>query len=342
MHETIAMSSSVFSAYIKLNKHMRASQPIQPWSAAAGDVGYAEQAISLHTSTGQISGSLLLPGKSEKAAAVLIVAGSGPTDRDGNSSGLEGNNDSLKLLASALAKAGFASVRYDKRGIAASAAAGPREADLRFDTYVQDAVAWIQMLKADDRFSTVAVVGHSEGSLIGMLAARQAGANAFVSIAGPARGASAVLRQQLAGGLNAALAERSEAILISLERGQTVSAVPAELESLYRESVQPYLISWFRYVPEVEFARLSVPSQIIQGDTDIQVSSTDAEALKRSKPDAELVMVKGMNHVLKLVPRETALQVASYGDPSLPIAEELSKALVRFLANSMGNEVSAA
>lgn len=83
------------------------------------------------------------------------------------------------------------------------------------------------MLKIDGRFSTVAVVGHSEGSLIGMLAARQAGANAFVSIAGPARSASAVMRQQLKGRLNAELAERNEAILTSLEQGQTVSAVQA-------------------------------------------------------------------------------------------------------------------
>lgn len=303
--------------------------------ANAADVGRTEQAIALATGTGTIAGSLVLPGESGKIPVVLIIAGSGPTDRDGNSRVFKRSSDSLKLLASALAQAGFASVRYDKRGIAASAAAGSTEADLRFDTYVQDAAAWIRMLKADARFSTVAVIGHSEGSLIGMLAARQAGASAFVSIAGPARSAPVVLRQQLKGRLNPELAERSEAILTALEQGQMVSAVPAELKSLYRESLQPYLISWFRYVPEAEFAKLSVPALILQGDTDLQISTAEAEALKRARPDAEIVIVKGMNHAFKLVPRDAALQRASYSDSSLPIADELSNALVRFLSNSL-------
>ena len=307
------------------------------WSAHAhaADVGRTEQAISLDTGTGKINGSLALPAASGKVPVVLIIAGSGPTDRDGNSRALKLNSDSLKLLAEALAKAGLASVRYDKRGIAASAAAGPDEAELRFDTYVQDAAAWVRMLKTDGRFSAVAVLGHSEGSLIGMLAASRAGARAFVSIAGPAHGASAVLRQQLKGRLNAELAERSDAILTSLEQGQTVGAVPAELKPLYRETVQPYLISWFRYVPEAEFAKLLVPAQIVQGDTDLQVGTAEAEALKRAKPDAELVIVNGMNHALKVVPRDAALQLASYGDPSLPLADELSKALVRFLSSAL-------
>ena len=212
----------------------------------------------------------------------LIIAGSGPTDRYGNSRIIKGKNDSLKGIATALASAGTASARYDKRGVAASADATASEPDLRFNAYVRDAAAWIKPLKADSRFAAVAVVNYSEGSLIGMIAAKESGADAFVSVSGPSRGAAMVLRQQLAGKLSGTLAKRNEAILTSLEEGQTVANVPPELNSLYRASVQPYLISWFRYVPEVQIAQLAIATLIFQGDTDIQVESKDAEALKRA------------------------------------------------------------
>jgi pimeloyl-ACP methyl ester carboxylesterase len=197
-----------------------------------------------------------------KAPVVLIVAGSGPTD-DGNSLA----NDSLKMLAAALADAGFASVRYDKRGIGASRAAGPAESALRFDTYVDDAVAWIAKLKSDPRFGRIAVIGHSEGSLIGMLAARRGGADAFVSIAGPAQAAGAVLRGQLAGKLPPDLAASSERILAGLEQGKTDADVPPALAALYRPSVQPYMISWLKYTPAEQLAALRVPVLIVQNRT---------------------------------------------------------------------------
>ena len=304
-----------------------------PKTAAATEP--ADQPISLSTGSGQINGSLRLPADGKKAPVVLILSGSGPTDRDGNSAGIPGKNDSLKMLAQTLADAGFASVRFDKRGIGASAAATVREADLRLESYVHDAAAWIDQLAADPRFSGVAVAGHSEGSLIGMLAAQGKPVRAFVSLAGVAERAADILRQQLAGKLPPELAARSEAILASLEKGQADGDVPAPLAPLYRPSVQPYLISWFRYVPADEFKKLSVPCLILQGDTDIQVSVSEARALSAAKPDAELQIIAGMNHVLKLVPADQARQLASYGDPTLPLAPELGARLERFLSASL-------
>lgn len=291
--------------------------------------------IVLDTESGQISGSLVLPATGGKVPVVLIISGSGPTDRDGNSVGASGRNDSLKLLALALAEAGFASVRYDKRGVGASSGAASREANLRFETYVQDAAAWIDVLSRDERFSGIAVVGHSEGSLIGTLAVKGRPVAAFVSIAGAARNVSAVLRQQLSGKLPADLANSHEAILSSLEKGLPVISVPPQLSLFYRPSVQPYLMSWLRYEPAVEFSELCVPCMILQGDTDVQIPVSEAEALSVAKPDAVLRIIHGMNHVLKLVPMDSARQIASYGDPALPIAPELSDQLVRFLSDSM-------
>ncbi|MDC8756125.1 alpha/beta hydrolase [Janthinobacterium fluminis] len=291
----------------------------------------ADAAIALSTPTGQLHGALLLPAASGPVPAVLIVAGSGPTDRNGNNTLAPGANNSLMLLAQALSQAGFATLRYDKRGVAASAAAGPSEAALRFDTYVDDAAAWLRLLRADPRFSSVAVIGHSEGSLIGMLAARQTKAAAFVSIAGPAQGAADVLRQQLAPQLPAELAGDNERILRALERGETDNAVPAPLAALYRPSVQPYMISWFKYVPTRELSTLAAPALIVQGDTDIQVGVAQAQALQQASPAATLLVVPGMNHVLKTVPAQMPQQLASYSDPALPLAPGLSPAIAAFL-----------
>jgi pimeloyl-ACP methyl ester carboxylesterase len=304
-------------------------------SGTAQAAAVEEQPIALGSGSDAVQGSLLLPHADRQVPVVLLIAGSGPTDRDGNSRGAPGRNDSLKQLANALAEAGFASVRYDKRGIGASAAAAPREADLRFETYVDDAAAWVRRLSADPRFSGVAIVGHSEGSLIGMRAAQMAPARAFVSIAGPSDSAPQVLRRQLLGKLPPELAARNEEILASLEAGKPIGDVPQPLAGLYRESVQLYLISWFKYTPSDELKRLTVPAAVFQGDTDIQVQVADAQRLVQARPAAELHVIAGMNHVLKLVPADQSKQIASYIDPSLPIAPDLVDQLTRFLRSTM-------
>lgn len=278
---------------------------------------------------GAVHGTLLMPARSAGAMpVVLLISGSGPTDRDGNSAVLPGRNDSLRMIAAGLAADGIASVRYDKRGIAQSAKGAPAEADLRFDTYVDDAAGWCAQLRDDRRFSTVVIVGHSEGSLIGMVAAKRCGASGFVSIAGAGRPAADILRSQLKGKLPPELAAQSEEILSGLEQGKTSANPPAALAKLYRPSVQPYLISWFRYDPAKAIAALTVPVAILQGTTDIQVGVADAERLAAAQPKAKLVVVEGMNHVLKSVPADLKQQMASYSDPSLPLAKEVVPTIV--------------
>jgi pimeloyl-ACP methyl ester carboxylesterase len=291
----------------------------------------AETPITLDTPTGQLAGTLELPAGADKPRVALLIAGSGPTDRDGNSSMIPGRNDSLKLLAAGLAEAGIATVRYDKRGIGGSHAAGSAESALRFEMFVDDAAAWIARLKADPHFASVAVIGHSEGSLIGMLAARQADAAAFVSIAGIADGASTLMRKQLEGKLPPELEKESERILVSLESGAVVDPVPPALATLFRPSVQPYLISWFKYVPAQRIAELTMPVLVVQGNTDIQVDVVQANRLHGARPGAKLAIIPGMNHVFKHVRAVPELQVASYGDPSLPVSPLLVKSIADFL-----------
>ncbi|AUO48100.1 alpha/beta hydrolase [Pseudomonas ogarae] len=289
-----------------------------------------QRPISLDTGSGELFGSLLLPKSDTPVPVVLIISGSGPTDRDGNNPE-GGRNDSLKRLAWVLARHNIASVRYDKRGVAASLAATPDERNLSVEAYVADAVAWSHKLAADPRLGPLILLGHSEGALIASLAAPQANAAAVISLSGSARPIDQVLRQQLSNRLPPPLMLRSNELLDSLKAGRLDDNVPAQLQVIFRPSVQPYLISLFRQDPARAFAALKMPALIIQGSNDIQVSVDDARQLKAAKPDAELALIEGMNHVMRIVPNDVKRQLASYKDPNLPLAAELGARTLRFI-----------
>ncbi|HEY1653895.1 MAG TPA: alpha/beta hydrolase [Candidatus Tumulicola sp.] len=209
-------------------------------AGARGAQTPAESDISLSTPTGTIFGTLTLPATAP-APVVLIVAGSGPTDRNGNSSMLR--TDTYRLLAEALATRAIGSVRYDKRGVGASSAAASAEKDLRFETYVGDAAGWLRQLRGDSRFTKIVLAGHSEGSLIGMLAVQKAPADAFASLEGAGRPAPVVLSEQLKPELSPELYAQADAIITQLQAGHPVAEMPSELTTLFRASVQPYLIT---------------------------------------------------------------------------------------------------
>ena len=287
-----------------------------------------EEIISFPIDSGQVEGTLFIPESVTQVPVVLIIAGSGPTDRNGN--GPFSENNSLRYIAEALGKNSIASLRYDKRGLGKSQIPELKEADLRFEHFVQDVESWINILKADQRFSKVFVLGHSEGSLIGMIASKNANADAFISVAGPGRAADIVLKEQLS--INAPmLKENAFTIIDSLKQGHLVKAVNPFLVSLFRESVQPYLISWFKYDPAEEIKKLKVPVFIIQGSTDLQVNISDSELLKASCPPAEYLLIKGMNHILKDVVTDRQKNLATYSNPDLPINVQLIESLTQFI-----------
>ncbi|WP_161893348.1 alpha/beta hydrolase, partial [Pseudomonas juntendi] len=234
-----------------------------------------QRPIDLDTGQGVLHGSLLLPQQATPPPVVLIIAGSGPTDRDGNNPA-SGRVDNLKRLALLLANEHIASVRYDKRGVAASQPAAPDERDLSVERYVADVVAWSHKLKADPRFGPLILIGHSEGALIASLAAEQAGASAVITLAGSGRPMADVLREQLAQRLPPAQLAGGSALLDRLQAGQTSLDVPAPLRQVFRPSVQPYLITLFRQNPAAAFARLPMPALIVQGRNDVQVDVADA------------------------------------------------------------------
>jgi uncharacterized protein len=287
--------------------------------------------LTLATPTGNLGGTLLVPAGNGPFPLVVIIAGSGPTDRDGNSVLLPGKNNSLLMLAEGLADHGIASLRYDKRGVGASRQALQSETDLRFDIGADDAAAWVKKLRPDPRFSTIVIVGHSEGSLLGMLAARRAPVDGYISIAGAGRAADKVLRDQLAKQLPPALLAEANSALDTLLAGHTVASPPQQLMALFRPSVQPYLISWLKVDPQVEIARLTIPVLIVQGTLDGQVPPSEARLLAAAQPKAALVLIDGMNHVFKRVPPDAAAQQGSYSDPTIPVAPELISSIATFV-----------
>ncbi|WP_192981650.1 alpha/beta hydrolase [Pseudomonas sp. EggHat1] len=289
--------------------------------------------ISLDTDQGTLYGSLLVPQSEKPVPVALLIAGSGPTDRDGNNP-QGGHNDALKKLAQVLARYGIASLRYDKRGVAASRTATPDERDLSVERYVADAEGWAGLLRDDPRFDRLILIGHSEGALIASLAAPGSQADALVSIAGPAYPIGQVLDMQLAMRLPPPLLAESRHILANLIRGKLQPEVPEELQAIYRPSVQPYLISLLRQDPAENFAALQIPALIVQGTHDAQVSPDNAEVLKQAKPDAELAMIAGMNHVLRITPAPWNEQLASYDDPQLPLARALGEKILSFIHSS--------
>ena len=287
-----------------------------------------EEEITLETKTGDIKGSLLIPSVSEKTAVVLIIAGSGPTDRNGNNPIM--TNNSLLMLAKELQKNGIASVRYDKRGIGESKNSGLQESELRFEHYVKDVEDWVELLKENDRFSEIIVLGHSEGSLIGMIASQKNEVEKFISVAGAGISAGDIIRQQLKAQPPVVL-NQSLPIIEKLENGEREENVPQMLYSLFRPSVQPYMISWFKYDPQKEIAKLDKPVLIIQGTTDIQVSVSDADKLALANKKSQKQIIEGMNHILKEAEADRQKNIQTYSMPDLPLKKELMEVILKFI-----------
>lgn len=286
--------------------------------------------IILNTKTGKIYGSLSVPSKSKTFPLVLIIAGSGPTDRNGNS-GAAVTSNSYKILADSLLQHNIASLRYDKRGIAESADSTLKEENMVFETYITDAEDWVNLLKKDKRFSCIIIAGHSEGSLVGMVASANKKVDKYISIAGTGEPVYETLKKQLAMQPEP-LKKSCYAILDTLASGKIFTGVPAMLSSLFRPSVQPYLISWFKYDPKKEIAKLTIPVLIINGTTDIQVAEDNATNLHNACRQSKLVIIDGMTHLLKDGPADRDKNITLYKTtPNKPIKTELVEAIVNFI-----------
>lgn len=296
------------------------------------DIQTNEKEIFIKVESGKIYGSLLLPEGRKKSTVVMIISGSGPTDRDGNNEMMK--NNSLKLLAEGLAQKGIGSLRYDKRGIGKSREAIVSTQETVFGDFVADAGQWIKKLQSLKSVENVFIAGHSEGSLIGIIAAQKHSVSGFISIAGAGKRADLIIEEQLKE-QSAKLAVEARGIMDSLISGYTVEKVSPQLSGIFNTSTQPYIISWFKYDPSTEIKKLNIPILIIQGLTDMQVKQEDAELLYQARkdlePDSELLLIEKMNHVLKESEADRFSNLMTYSNPKLPVVPELYEAIEKFI-----------
>lgn len=276
-------------------------------------------------------GSFLKPLNKTNYPAVLILPEAG-ADRDGNAKGEEVRPDTYKDLAFDLAAKGIASVRIDKRGVGASVKAIDRESDLRFDTYVDDAVLWIKFLQAQPHVGCVAVFGHSESALVAALAAKKVKVCAIIEASGASRPFAAVMSGQLKTALDAKKLTKDDydeavKILDQLTAGKPVANPPAKLNQMFRPSVQPYLISWLNLNP-VEALKTNTPVLILQGSSDLEMTADDPRRLSTAPKTVRVVMVPGGDHDLKV---KTAASSKALGDAPRRLSPQVASSIQTFL-----------
>ncbi len=252
-------------------------------------------------SGGALRGELWRPAAVAPAGAkvpvVIFIAGSGPTDRDGNSS-LGLHTDAYRKLAEALAGRGVASVRYDKRGVGKSGLTFD-PARLTVDDFVADAAKVVEKARADARLGPVIVAGHSEGGLIAILLAQKTPLDGLVLLSTAGRPLAAVLREQLGRQLDAAGMADLDRILAALRRGAPVDPIPPALALLFNPTVRAFLKSEIDLDPVPLFHALKVPAAVVQGENDAQVTPGDARLLAGARKDAKLTLLPKMNHVFR-------------------------------------------
>ena len=282
---------------------------------------------------GPLAGTFEDAGK--EAPVVLMIPGSGPTDRDGNNPhGITAA--SIRLLADALAARGVSSVRIDKRGMFGSKAAVADANKVTIGDYASDTHSWVAAIRKQTGAKCVWLLGHSEGALVALTAAQQPeGLCGVISVSGAGRKLGDVMREQFrANPANAPLLDSALSAIDSLEQGKhvDVSNMHPALQKLFAPQVQDFLIDMFRQDPARLAAATKLPILIVQGERDLQVSTSDAKALAAAQPNARLVLVPQMNHLLKDVPGDDrAANFATYSDSSLPVDRAAVEAIANFV-----------
>ncbi len=274
-----------------------------------------------------IKGTLFTPSNSGNNHLVILIAGSGPTNRSGNQIGMI--NNSLKYLSESMASNGISVYSYDKRLFALLSKPDFKEEDSNFDDVVKDAVDVIEHFRKEGKYKKIVIAGHSEGSLIGMIAAKDR-ADGFISLAGAGRPADEIIQTQI-GKQAPFLKDKVKEKFELLKKGQTFKLEEPMLESLFRESVQPYLMSWIKYDPKIEIVKLKMPVLIVNGTNDIQVAVSEAELLHGAKPEAKISIIPKMNHIFREIDGDDTANFATYSNKDLPISTALTSVVNQFI-----------
>ena len=288
---------------------------------------FGQTEVEIQSNNVTLFGTLLDPDKISDTV-VLIISGSGETDRNGNTLKLGYENNCLQLLAKNLADNNIASLRYDKRGVGKSINDSITAENLRFEQYISDAQNCIRYLKS--KFKTVIVAGHSQGALVGMGAIQKESVDKFISIAGMAENTYLTVKKQLSS-QPAFVLKDALPILDSLQKGIKTDSIPEYLYSLFHPKIQDYFISLMKFDPQEEIKNIKIPILIIQGTNDLQISLESAIALSKQNRNISLITIEGMNHILKRSEKDTNLNMATYSNPTLELHNDLIPNILKFI-----------
>lgn len=273
-----------------------------------------------------IEGTLLLPNTVEKPNLVIIIAGSGPTDRDGNQNFLK--NNALKKLAVGLTNRNLATFRYDKR-IVKQIRKGKVDKNMLFEDFITDAISVIDFFKNQDAFNKIYIAGHSQGSLVGLVAAQER-ADGFISLAGAGQRIDHVIMEQITK-TAPMFTEDAEKTFSVLRQGKTTTEYPKALEAIFNKELQPFISNWMQYDPQTEIQKLQIPVLIINGTKDLQVTEAEAQLLHQASPESEIKIIENMNHVLVTIEGGTLENSKSYNESARPLSPEVIDAIVEFI-----------
>jgi len=291
------------------------------------EITYQETELDIPTKTETIYGTLLTPNSINKPPLVIIILGSGPTDREGNNVIMK--NNSLKYLAKNLSEHNIATYRYDKSVLSLTKNDTTKIKKLTFDSFINEAISVINYFIKSKKYAKIVVAGHSQGSLIGMIAANNI-AEAFISLEGAGKPINEIFIEQIAKQAPY-LKEETARILTELKKGKLVADYNPMLASLFNKTVQPFLIFWMKYNSQIEIKKLTIPILIIQGTKDIQVKIEDAELLHKANSKSQLQLIENMNHIFKEIKGDVSNNMQSYTNPKLPIIPKLTTTILNFI-----------
>jgi uncharacterized protein len=287
------------------------------------DTHFTSQDISINN---LIDGTLLLPNNVKRPNLVIIIGGSGPTDRNGNQSFLK--NNSLKKLAEELSNKQIATFRYDKR-VVKQIRLGIIDQNIMFDDFVTDAMSVIDYFKQNKTFNHIYVLGHSQGSLVGMLAAKDK-ADGFISLVGVGQTIDNIIIEQI-GKTYPNLSNDAKQVFEILRKGKKTDNYPAELATVFNKDIQGFMANWMQYDPQEEIKKLQIPILIINGTKDLQVEPKEAELLKKAAPNSTVKLIENMNHVLVTIEGDNIENSKSYNESFRKISPKLIDDIVNFI-----------
>tara|TARA_R110002049_G_scaffold305723_1_gene503084 strand:- start:467 stop:1402 length:936 start_codon:yes stop_codon:yes gene_type:complete len=287
----------------------------------------ALEEIQLKNDSVVLPGTLSYNKELQPQPLAIFIHGSGGVDRNGNQ-GPQFQANYIKQLSEALNKNNIAFYRYDKRTATMSNMKFIMK-ELTFDKFIEDAKIVINKFKNDPRFSSITLIGHSQGSLVAMLAS-DVGVDNYISLAGASKAFDITITKQIRIQNGDSLANIAEHHFKELRETGNIAEVNPSMLAVFSKPNLPFIKTYAAYEPTEEIKKINIPTLILNGTKDIQIFEEDANNLHKAKPDAKLVIIENMNHVLKTITKEDDNK-SSYTTPDFPISEELVNVITTFI-----------